>query len=521
MFHKDFFPTPIEVIETMLHGETINGKIILEPHAGKGNIVDYLNNHWASKVLACEINKDLQQILKGKCTLIAEDFLALQAHHISHVDMIIMNPPFSNIEKHILHAWEIAPEGCRIITLSDFITVDNPHTKDRAKIQQIIEENGNWEDLGECFKTSERKTNVKVALIKLAKPHANSQSNYNKEFEGFFMEQDQPEAQENGIMPYNVVRDMVNRYVEAVKLFDKQLELAQQMNEITGQFFSQELAMEITEDGKPKTRNDFKKQLQKSGWNFIFEKMNMQKYATRGLKQDINTFVETQEKIPFTMKNIYHMIQIVVGTQEQRMDKALLEVFEKLTQHYDENRYNVEGWKTNSHYLINQKFIMPYMCPQSKWSTSNKIDSGRSSSFELIEDLLKALCYINGDNYDKYCGLDRFLTYTYKIYINDKYETITYDMSTVNAYKKEAYEEGKSFRVEEITPQYGQLFDWSYFTIRAYKKGTMHFKFKDEDVWARFNQRIAKLKGYPLFEHVKTRKPAKNNKKAQKQESAS
>ena len=28
----------------------------------------------------------------------------------------------------------------------------------------------------------------------------------------------------------------------------------------------------------------------------------------------------------------------------------------------------------------------------------------------------------------------------------------------------------------------------------------MHYEFKNEDVWARFNQRVAKLKGYPLFE---------------------
>lgn len=28
----------------------------------------------------------------------------------------------------------------------------------------------------------------------------------------------------------------------------------------------------------------------------------------------------------------------------------------------------------------------------------------------------------------------------------------------------------------------------------------MHFEFKNDDVWAMFNQRVAKLKGYPLPE---------------------
>ena len=31
----------------------------------------------------------------------------------------------------------------------------------------------------------------------------------------------------------------------------------------------------------------------------------------------------------------------------------------------------------------------------------------------------------------------------------------------------------------------------------------MHFEFMSEDVWAEFNKRVAKLKGYPLFEGKK------------------
>lgn len=58
------------------------------------------------------------------------------------------------------------------------------------------------------------------------------------------------------------------------------------------------------------------------------------------------------------MRNIYRMLEIIVGTHAQRMDKALIEVFDKLTMHYHENRYNVEGWKTNSYYLVNKKFIL-------------------------------------------------------------------------------------------------------------------------------------------------------------------
>ena len=47
IFNRDFYPTPIDVIEKMLIGVDISGKIILEPSAGSGNIVDYAV-HWAA-----------------------------------------------------------------------------------------------------------------------------------------------------------------------------------------------------------------------------------------------------------------------------------------------------------------------------------------------------------------------------------------------------------------------------------------------------------------------------------------
>ena len=75
MFNSEFYPTPAEVIEIMLQGETIENKTILEPSAGKGDIVDYLNEYGAKNVLTCEINQDLQKILKTKSIFIADDFL--------------------------------------------------------------------------------------------------------------------------------------------------------------------------------------------------------------------------------------------------------------------------------------------------------------------------------------------------------------------------------------------------------------------------------------------------------------
>lgn len=456
MFNKDFYPTPLGVIVHMMIGYSVKGKVILEPSAGNGNIVDYLKSVTAKEVVACEVNLDLRLILSNKCRLIGDDFLKLEAHEISHIDMIVMNPPFSADERHIIHAFEIAPEGCIIISLCNTQTLENNHYSYRRQLAAIVRDHGYSEDLGDCFSDAERKTGVDVSVVRLTKPGRPKEN----EFEGFFLDEEE-EGQENGIMSYNVVRDLVNRYVAAIKIFDEQLEVGKRMTALTSGFYSSKIGFQCTKEGEVTQRAEFKKDLQKSGWKFVFDKMNMQKYTTEGLKAEINNFVEKQQSIPFTMKNIYRMIEMVVATHGQRMDRALLEVFDKLTQHYDENRFNVEGWKTNSHYLINQKFIIPYM---TEMRHRGGMIIKHNSNAEKIDDLQKALCYITGTRIEETETLWAFF-----------HRDTVYDWNT--------------------------WYDWGFFEMKGFKKGTMHFKFKSEHVWAKFNQHVSRLKGFPLYEH--------------------
>jgi hypothetical protein len=463
MFSDQFFPTPLSVIERMVEGIDLHGKIAYEPQAGKGDIVDYCLEHGAD-VIASELHKDLRKIVASKCKVIAEDCLTVTSDQISHVQVILSNPPFNEAMKHILHLFEIAPPGCIIRALCNSSNLENTYTKERKQVNSLIESYGDSLNLGNVFKQSERYTEVETTLIRLQKPG----ESYSQEFEGFFLEADEEEPQENGIMSYNVVRDLVNRYVAAVKLFDEQLSIGAKMNSLLSGFYGESLAFSCTENGKPKLRNDFKKDLQKAGWNFIFQKMNMQKYATKGLREDINKFVEQQTNIPFTMKNIYKMLEIVVGTNASRMDKAILEVFDRVTERHAENRHNVKGWKTNSHFVVGKKFILDYMISPAKeyGYTSTYYTSLRSSYDGIIPDFEKALCFVTGTNYDEISG------------VNDSINRNTY----------------------------GEWYESHFFRYKGYKNGNMHFEFKDEDVWHRFNQRIAKIKGYPLFEGKKQTK---------------
>lgn len=501
MFGRDFYPTPQFVIQIMTEGIDLTNKVVYEPEAGKADIVDFCISKGVKDIIASETHPELRKIVSSKCKVIADDCLTVTSEMISHVDLILMNPPFSADEKHITHMFDIAPASCTIRALCNIQTIENGSNRFRRRLKSIIDSNGEYISLGHCFDTAERTTNVEIALITIRKESVG----YENEFEGFYLEEE-IEEQANGIMPYNFIRDLVNRYIGAVKIYDEQLDAAIKMNSLTGQFFSSSIALSCTQDGKSKLRNDYKKDLQKAAWNYILDKMNMQKYATKGLKEDINKFVEQQQHIPFTMRNIYKMLEIVIGTYEQRIDKAVVEVFDRLTTYYHENRYSVEGWKTNSNYLINEKFIVPYMCNS---STGSKISLTYSGNGEIISDLVKVLCFLTGKNYDDIQNLSSRVDYPILVLNKHTGEFIRNDYgSSFECYNSiedfgnnqwrykdkaaEPFDQGKAI--------YGKWFDWGFFEIKAYKKGTMHFKFKDQNVWALFNQRIAKIKGFVLFE---------------------
>jgi hypothetical protein len=202
--------------------------------------------------------------------------------------------------------------------------------------------------------------------------------------------------------------------------------------------------------------------------------MNLTKYTTRGVREDINKFVEEQTNIPFTMKNIYHMLDIIIQTAGQRMDKAILEAFDRVTSHHHDNRHNVKGWKTNSHFLVGKKFILPNQINPAKeyGYTSEYYNSLKSSYDGTIPDFEKALCYVTGEKYEE-----------------DSWENgkkVSLGIKTVNSsINRNAY---------------GEWYESHFFKYKAYKNGNMHYEFKDEKVWELFNKKVAELKGFPLFE---------------------
>lgn len=481
MFNKDFYPTPASVIEHMLGYHDLQGKKVLEPSAGKGDIVDQLLTRGA-EVQACELNDDLRKIVASKCTILNNDFLQVKAEDVSHLDFIIMNPPFSADEKHILHAIDIAPAACVIIALCNAKTLDNTYTQYRKTLISYIKEFGHSENLGDVFKDSERTTGVDIAMVTIYTPGIKADN-----FEGFYMDHEPEEdGTVAGLMPYDVIRDAVQRVVTAIKHFDTVYEAAGRMNGLTNTFGAGCISFKVYDKDQVYTKDAFAKEVQRKAWLWVFSKLNMQKYVTRKLKEEINYLVEVQSKIPFTVRNVYVMIYQVVTTHEQRMDKALIEISDKLTERHKENRYNHEGWKSNSSYMINKKFILPHVFERYNSYSSNKspfLDVGGYGSnywSELLYDLDKAIAWLTAGD---------MCPYDFRSVVRGGTSNALNPVTKM--YEPIAKHEAKAS---------GEWFEWGHFKIKGYFKGTAHIEFKDPKVWELVNRRIAKIMGYPLPE---------------------
>ena len=478
MFGPEFYPTPVSVIDQM--NIDCYDKIVLEPSAGKGDIVNYCLAAGALKVYACEKDKDLAKLVSYKAQLLSSDFFNIISEQVVDVQIIIMNPPFSNADKHILHAWSIAPEGCEIIALCNYETLSNDRGWGRSELSSLISNYGEAQNLGDCFsKGAERSTEVNIGLIKLFKPVVSKNFNW----EGLYFTNDH-ELQTNSLLKYNDIRAIVNTYVAAVNCFDEVQEVGNRLNSLCGIDI---IKIGFVRDENLITREQFSREFQIRSWKKVFDKFNIEKFLTKNVLKKVNLLSASRKNYPFTMKNIYKVIEIIIGTAEGNLNDSIVEAVDNFTRHTHENRFGVEGWKTNESHLLNRKFIVGWIAEQGYGNKDGlRIKDYQCSNYDYISDLTKAMCYITGRDYDNIIPI-RYASCR-GVYI-DKKGLVTERSNTIND--------------DNFIPN--SWYDWGFFEFKVFKKGSGHFRFKNEDDWARLNQAYAKIKGLSLPEKIKSK----------------
>ena len=465
---NQFYPTPDEVINTMMLDECVVGKRILEPSAGSGNIVRWLKRNGAAEVVAFELDNNLRRIVAQDCRVIGADFLQSTKEDAAGIDYIVMNPPFRNAHEHINHAFEIAPDGCTIVAICNKNTTRDTRG-DRKKLHEYIARYGSCYDIDKPFINADRKTHCEISLIKLYKPQSDK-----NEFAGYLFD-DTPDNLGNGkegLITHDIVRECVQRYITAMKGFEtvQRLNEAQNAAALCPDFAAGEdvdvpkipirFCASFTTSGHDGevTYNVYKKELQKYYWRVIFAHLKMDKYMTTQLREQMDEFIGRNCERPFTMRNIYNMLNTIRQTTGQRMQKAITDAFDYICSLSAKNTTAGEKWKTNANYCVNRRFICDYITEHNSMRPGCVDFSLWNSNYCKIIDITKALCFLTGREFEEIGDL-RKCTYNNNVKWGDSYE-------------------------------------WGFFRCRGYMKGTMHFEFLDEKVWQIFNQTAANGKGW-------------------------
>ena len=195
---SSFYPTPPKLAGIMLSRvDWSKVRTVLEPSAGKGDLVEAVKSaladnepgsrfygksdhrglkfrddlHQHMDIDVVEIDENLQQILIGKgFNLVHDDFLTYSTLKV--YDLILMNPPFQNGDKHLLKAISMIEDiGGQIVCLLNAETIRNQYTNSRYMLAQRLSDLGaRIEFFPNAFKRAERKTDVEIAMVTICIP---------------------------------------------------------------------------------------------------------------------------------------------------------------------------------------------------------------------------------------------------------------------------------------------------------------------------------------------------------------
>lgn len=468
MFENEFYPTPQNVIEKMLTGLNLNTVgSILEPSAGKGDIATALDKKikatYSNRKLdidTIEIDKNLVAILKNKnIRVIHNDFLTLKT--FKKYDLIIMNPPFSNGDKHLLKALDMQKNGGQIIALLNADTIRNPFSNIRRQLLRTLDEKTDYsiEYLTESFANAEHSTNVDVALLRINVKEVKQPSYFKSELEKAAKMQEIGQEETFQLANSDMLREIVHQYNLETELGVKLINEFKAMKPFLLRSFDEDrkndtiLYLQTNVIGNYSSENvsvnDYLKLVRYKYWSALFENSKFTGDLTTNLLSNLQSRISEFADYDFTLFNIYSLQLDLSKNMNSSLEDTIIKLFDKLSHQfsyaeYSSNVHYFNGWSTNKAWYINKKIVMPIKSP---WNFLNNISF--STIIYELRDIEKVLRYFNGNKQTKI------------------------DLS-------------EALKEAEVTEQSRNI-ETEFFYITFYKKGTAHITFKDLELLKRFN----------------------------------
>jgi len=472
MFNDSFYPTPPDLVRLMVAKIKGNPRKILEPSAGKGNIVDALLEHfgtWSRPDVSCiELDVELQATLRGKGHKVLDsDFLKYSGP--DKFDLIIANPPFDDGDKHLLKAIDIMYRG-QIIFLLNAETLRNQCTSTRKELWRRLDELGaEVQYIQNAFRHAERKTDVEIAMVNIL---------IDRKVEDDLFDG----CEDHAARSYQTVEDKheisTGRSVqELVAGYNRTVDVGQQT--ILGYFRNfkhvskyiglNREAKAYETGGKDLTDkmqgvlNDFLKAVRTDYWRKTLDLKEVRSRLTTKKQEEFEHALTDRCHMDFTESNIRQFVINLIGGYEQTLTEAVIDIFDMFTvRHswndtpYEKNIHYFNGWKTNKAFKVGKRVVIPIRA-----SYGNAfIDWGRwrldYRAAETLRDIDTVMNYFDGMS---------------------EYTTL---QKAIEAVFSEGKNKGES----------------TYFKFICHKKGTIHLTFKNLDILRRFNVCACRGKGW-------------------------
>ena len=485
----EFYPTPPSVAGELFAGVNWrNVRSILEPSAGKGDLLDYAKQvklgknyqGWQTRLrdreldIDCvELDENLRHILTGKgYRVVHDDFLTFSTR--KRYDLVLMNPPFSNGDLHLLHALELCENGGQIACILNAETLRNTYTKSRITLmKKLNEHHASIRYLSKAFKDAERKADVDVALINVTIPAAAEDTSIYDALKKAADHEDADIVIEKDVALANPVDRLIREYdllcATGIELMKKYNGVARYI--MTGSDKYDKPIIRLSIGGHEvdcrcdnSEINNFLKIVRRRYWRELFNIPNLREKMTSKLRDEYDSMVNDMQDYEFSMFNVQQVLDQIKARLSEGAEDAIMKCFEKLSNEHayhkdieNENIHYFNGWKTNKAHYVNSRCIIPtWGCfareykPDKRGNYRDVYENiSPSGCFKVLDDLEKALDYL------------------------DKGETEGFNLRYT---LEDAAKRGRSAKIP-----------CKYFNVTFYKKGTCHIQFTEQKILDRLN----------------------------------
>jgi len=436
---------------------------VLDPSAGDGALLQGRPAYGSHRdtLDAIEIDGSKHDVLRARgIKVVGLDFERFQS--TSCYSHVVMNPPFAKGCAHVLHAWNTLFDG-EIVAIINAETLRNPFSKERALLNSIIQQHGCVEYVQDAFNgpDSARSTDVEIALVYLRKTAVSSDilgdivGDLKKDqFEETDVAADLPLMIPEGFVE-NVVLTF-NAAVESMRQAAHASVRASYYASLLGSTMASRGTDINDKDAPASVRTLISErydELKDRAWANVLHSTQVREKLSTGARKRLESEFKNIKQLEFTVSNVYGFLAGLCNSGWDLQLEMACEVFDLVTRYHSENTVHYMGWKSNNRHrecgmrMRTTRFVLPGHGVE---SYSSSLDH---KSEQELGDMDKVFAMLDGKT--------------------------SPEVSLVQI-----------FRSHFSALRAGERVSSSYFDVRYYNKGTIHFFARNKDLVDRLNRLV-------------------------------